>query len=242
MILGTFSRDDILKTFRHVASVLEERAHGYYYHNEKAVLKKLRSSGEFRRVFSCEIDRQRYFEAITFYLSNGVIDSGRQSILTEFKDDKGSFVLMHHPDPCYSDDVYIKSSWELRIFSSHYVERFFERTGMNGTGLSLIEKTMVILSEKQPLCVSTVDDDVIRRYGEPSLPFRFLQEGVKETECTYINDGDIAIVERYGLVPVWRTFIAKEMLFDSQREFVERPEIQEGIQVAKEFSSKMAKK
>ena len=113
---------------------------------------------------------------------------------------------------------------------------------MNGTGLSLIEKTMVILSEKQPLCVSTVDDDVIRRYGEPSLPFRFLQEGVKETECTYINDGDIAIVERYGLVPVWRTFIAKEMLFDSQREFVERPEIQEGIQVAKEFSSKMAKK
>ena len=241
MILGSFTRDDILKAFRNVASVLEERAHGYYYHNEKAVLKKLRASGEFRRVFSCEIDRQRYFEVFFFSLSNGIIETGRLSILTEFKDEKGVFVMMHHPGQCYSDDLYIKSSWELRIFSSHYIERFFERTGMNGTGLSLIEKTMAILSEKQPLCASTVDDNVIRRYGEPSLPYKFLQEGAKETECTYLNDGDIAIVERYGLVPVWRTYIAKEMLFDSQREFVDWPEIQEGIQAAKELSSKLKK-
>lgn len=240
MILESFSREDLLKTFHRIASVLEDRAHGYYSHNEKSIVNRLRVSGEYKRVFSCEVDKQRYYEVFNFGLARkDEVGINRMSILTVFNDVKGQFVIIHNPNPCYSDDMYISSSWELRLFTAHFVERFYERTGRDGTGCSLIDKTIFILSKMQNLCASTVDDTVIRRYGEPALRFRFLQEGVKETECAYINDGDVAIVERYGLVPVWRTYISKEMLFDSQIEFVDKPEIQEGIQMAKSISAKL---
>lgn len=239
MILGTFTRAELLKTFHKIADVFEERAHGFCNYNQKAILKRLKGSGEYTKVFSCEIDGQRYYETFHFFSSKEGIDGKRLSIVTVFKDAKGTFVLAHNPNPSPVDDVYYKSSMELKLFSSHYIDRFFERTGKDVFGRSLEEKVMLILSENQPLSVATVDDSVIRRYGEPSLPYTFLREGKKEIECVYINDGDIAIVERYGLVPVWRTFIPKEMLFESQREYVDRDDIQEGIQTAKDFSNKL---
>ena len=239
MILGTFTRAEILKTFHKIADVFEERARGFCYYNQKSILKKLKGSGEYTKVFSCEIEGQRYYETFHFLPSKDGIDGNRQSIVTVFKDAKGTFVLAHNPNPSPVDDVYYKSSMELKLFSSHYVDRFYERTGKDVSGISLEEKVLLLLSENQPLSVATVDDSVIRRYGEPSLPYTFLQDGKKETECVYINDGDIAIVERYGPVPVWRTFIPKDMLFDSQREYVDRDDIQEGIQSAKDYSKKL---
>ena len=73
MILGTFSRDDILKTFRHVASVLEERAHGYYYHNEKAVLKKLRPQESFGESFPVRLTGSGILKQSLFTYPTGLL-------------------------------------------------------------------------------------------------------------------------------------------------------------------------
>ena len=46
----------------------------------------------------------------------------------------------------------------------------------------------------------------------------FLSNSERLCECVYLEGGDISIVESYGPVSVWRTFITKEMLFESQTE------------------------
>lgn len=239
MILTTFTRGEVIEKLHQAADLFEERSRNFCYHNQKVMVARLKKKKEEDKLFSCELNGQRYYQKYTYSLSNGYIMSNSSSVATVLNDSKGVFVLLHSPLFRQASDFYLRTSLELRIFSGHFVNRFFERSGRNAADMTLIDKTMVILEEMQSIIPSTVEDEVIRRHGEPSLPFTFLQEGKKEVECSYLNDGDIAIVERYGPVPVWRTYVPKEMLFDSQREFVDKPEIQEGIQFAKGISSKM---
>lgn len=242
MILTSFTRGEVIEKLHHVADLFEERSSNYCYQNKKVMVARLKKKKEENKMFSCELDGQRYYQKYTFIIRNGYISSSCSSVATILNDSKGVFVLLHSPLFRQASDYYMKTSLELRIFSGHFINRFFERTGRNATNMTLIDKTMVILEQMQSLVPSTVDDEVIRRHGEPSLPFTFLQEGEKEVECSYLNDGDVAIVERYGPVPVWRTYVPKEMLFDSQLEFVDKPEIQEGIQFAKDISTKLNKR
>ena len=242
MILTTFTRGEVIEKLHQAADLFEERSRNYCYQNQKEMVVRLKKKKEEVKLFSCELDGQRYYQKYTFIISNGFIKSNCSSVVTVLNDSKGVFVLLHSPLFRLASDYYMKTSLELRIFSGHFVNRFFERTGRSATNMTLVDKTLVILEQMQSLIPSTVEDEVIRRHGEPSLPFTFLQEGKKEVECSYLNDGDIAIVERYGPVPVWRTYVTKEMLFDSQLKFVDKPEIQEGIQFAKNVSSKMNKK
>ena len=236
MILPSFTREEILAEFKHVSSLFEERANSFYSYNSKVINKKLAKSGLYFKVFSCELKHQRYYERIDYILEGKDIHLQRRSIFTVFKDELGVFVLVHSPIRSFSEDVYIKSSMELRVLSAHFLNRYIERTGKAEAAKDLIDKVLIFLVESQGLSASTVDDDVIRRYGEPTLPYVFLSEGAKETECTYTGDGDIAIIERYGLVPVWRTYITKEMLFQTQADYINRQKIQEGIQFAKDVS------
>ena len=76
----------------------------------------------------------------------------------------------------------------------------------------------VILESNTNIGPASVDDSVIRRYSEPSLKMNFLINSERLCECVYLEGGDISIVESYGPVSVWRTFITKEMLFESQTE------------------------
>ena len=239
MILRTFTRNEVIRALHRAYETFEERARGYCNHNVKALAKKIGKEKKVERVFSCEMDGQRYYEKFIFILKDGYISGMGQSVATLFNDSREPFVLLHSPTNFGPDDYYFRTSRELRIFSSHFINRFFERSGRNPEGMDLIGKTMVILSEMQSISASTVNDEVIRRYGEPALSFAFLQEGKKETECSYLNDGDIAIVERYGPVPVWRTYVSKDMLFKEQLDFVDRPDIQEGVQAAKEISKQL---
>ncbi len=241
MILTTFTRGEVIEKLHQAADLFEERSRNYCYQNQKVMVVRLKKKKEEVKFFSCELDGQRYYQKYTYCLSSGYIMSNSSSVVTVLSDSKGVFVLLHSPLFSRANDYYMKTSLELRVFSGHFVNRFFERTGRSSINMTLVDKTMVILEQMQSMVPSTVDDEVIRRHGEPSLPFVFLQEGKKEVECSYLNDGDIAIVERYGPVPVWRTYVAKEMLFNSQREFVDKPEIQEGIQFAKDVSSKLNK-
>ena len=239
MVLSTFTRGEVIEKLKQAAELFDERSRSYCYHNQKAIVSRLKKNKRESKLFSCELDGQRYYQKHTFWIENGYIAGNHSSVVTILNDPKGVFVLIHSPLFRQASDYFMKTSLELRIFSGHFVSRFFERTGRDATNMTLVDKTIIILEQMQSFIPSTVEDEVIRRHGEPSLPFTFLQEGKKEIECSYINDGDIAIVERYGPVPVWRTYVVKEMLFDSQRVFVDKPEIQEGIQLAKDISSKL---
>ena len=239
MILRTFTRDEVIDELHTVLDLFEERSRNFSVYNKKILEKKLRKQKDFFWVFSCEYKGQRYFQKVNFFLEHSHIGLQPQSVITVFQDSKEPFVLIHSPINHFIEDQFIRGSLELRIFSAHFVNRYFERTRMGFEDASLIEKTLVILTTMQSLCPSTVEDDVIRRYAEPALNFKFLQEGEKVTECTYLNDGDIAIIERYGIVPVWRTFVSKDMLFKDQLDFVERPDVQDAIHFAKEISNKL---
>jgi hypothetical protein len=239
MILPTFTRDEVIKELKQVNAILDERARSYFYYNEKIIKSQLRRTGKYERVFHCEYHGQEYYERFEFNLDGNSIFIGAGSVMTLFNDTKGRFVLLHLPFKSLPEDQYIRGSLELRIFSGHFVERFFERLGINGNGKTLIDKTMVVVDKLQSIVPSTYEDEVIRRHGEPTLTYKFLQEGDKDYECSYFGDGDIAIVERYGVVPVWRTYITKEMLFKSQVDYTNKPHIQEGIQLGKKFSDKI---
>ena len=89
---------------------------------------------------------------------------------------------------------------------------------MSSDGLGLHEMVQVILESNTNIVPASIDDSVIKRYGEPSLKMNFLSKEERFCECVYLDEGDIAIVESYGPVSVWRTFISKEMLFESQKE------------------------
>ena len=239
MILPTFTREEVINELKHANTILYDRAQNYFFYNEKIIKSKILKTGVFHRVFHCEYNNQQYHEKFDFFLKGNGIYINQGSVITVLQDDKGRFVLLHHPFRTMPEDKYIRGSLELRIFTGHFVERYFERQGINGKGETLIEKVLFILDNMQSLVPSTYDDEIIRRHGEPSLTYTFLQEGEKDYECSYIGDGDIAIVERYGVVPVWRTYITKEMLFKSQLDCINRTEMQEGIQLGKRISDKM---
>jgi hypothetical protein len=57
----------------------------------------------------------------------------------------------------------------------------------------------------------------------------FLGKDERLCECLFHNGGDISIVESYGPIRVWRTYITKEMLFESQKEDVYYQEAQDAI-------------
>ena len=239
MILRTFTRDEVIKTLHKAFDVFDERARNYCYHNGKSLIIKIKRQKKVDKIFSCEIDGQRYSEKFIFMIRDGYISAYPHSVVTVFNDSREPLVLVHSPINDYAKDYFFRTSLELRVFSAHFINRFFERSGRESEEMNLIDKTMIILSDMQSISASTVNDEVIRRYGEPALSFAFLQEGKKETECSYLNDGDIAIVERYGPVPVWRTYVSKDMLFKEQLDFVDRPDIQEGVQAAKEISKQL---
>jgi hypothetical protein len=63
---------------------------------------------------------------------------------------------------------------------------------------------------------SSFDDNIISRFNEPSLNVPFLAKENKRISCECYKNGDIAIVEYYDRITVSRTYIIKDMLFDSQ--------------------------
>ena len=60
------------------------------------------------------------------------------------------------------------------------------------------------------------DDNIISRFHEPSLNVPFLAKENRRISCECYKNGDIAIVEYYDKITVSRTYITKDMLFDSQ--------------------------
>lgn len=213
MILSTFSYEELLRTMQKAAGILKERCEGYVYHNQDAVTRKAKKEG-FSRVFSCEIDHQRYFQKFFAKFVGKNTNNSATSVITVLQHENRKYVITYNPLTLHVSFIESK----IRVFTEHYLNRYFERNGLDPHGKELHEMVQVILESNTNIVPASVDDSVIRRYGEPSLKMNFLSNSERLCECVYLEGGDISIVESYGPVSVWRTFITKEMLFESQTE------------------------
>lgn len=213
MITSTFSYEELLKTMQKAASLLKERCEGYAYHNQDLIFRKARKSA-LVRVVSCEIEHQRYYQKFFIKCEGKRVGYQSTSVVTQLQDENRKYVITFNPLTLHEPLI----SSKIRLFTEHYLNRYFERNQLNSDGLELHEMVQAILESNTNVVPASIDDNVIRRYGEPALKMKFLSKEERFCECVYLDNGDIAIVESYGPVSVWRTFITKEMLFKSQKE------------------------
>ena len=82
--------------------------------------------------------------------------------------------------------------------------------------MSAIEKAHAFANMESGYYSSTVLGDFVKKYEKTRLEARFLETTPFKTWYASSSRGDIAIVEQYGTIPVWRTFISREMLFENQ--------------------------
>ena len=213
MITSTFSYEELLKTMQKAASLLQERCEGYAYHNQDTIFRRAKKQA-LTRVVSCEIEHQRYYQKFFIKCEGKRVGYQATSAVTVFLHENRKYVICYNPLTLH--DQLIPS--KIRIFTEHYLNRYFERNKLNPEGLELHEMVQAIFESSANIVPASIDDNVIKRYGEPALKMNFLSKEERFCECVYLDEGDISIVESYGPVSVWRTFISKDMLFESQKE------------------------
>lgn len=226
MITSTFSYEELLKTMQKAASLLQERCEGYAYHNQDIIFRRAKKSA-LTRVVSCEIERQRYYQKFFIKCEGKRVGYQSTSVVTVLQHENRKYVVTFNPLTLHEPMIPSK----IRLFTEHYLNRYFERNQMSSDSLGLHEMVQVILESNTNVVPASIDDNVIKRYGEPSLKMNFLSKEERFCECVYLDEGDIAIVESYGPVSVWRTFISKEMLFKSQKEDDYYQEAQDAIDI-----------
>ena len=226
MITSTFSYEELLKTMQRAASLLQERCEGYAYHNQDTIFRRAKKQA-LTRVVSCEIEHQRYYQKFFIKCEGKRVGYQSTSVVTILQHENRKYVITFNPLTLHEPMIPSK----IRLFTEHYLNRYFERNQMSSDGLGLHEMVQAILESNTNIVPASIDDSVIKRYGEPSLKMNFLSKEERFCECVYLDEGDIAIVESYGPVSVWRTFISKEMLFESQKEDEYYKEAQDAIDI-----------
>ena len=212
MITSTFSYEQLLKTMQKAASTMLERCEGYVYHNEDIICRKAKKSA-LTRVVSCEIEHQRFYQKFFIKCEGKRLGYSYTSVVTVLLHDNKKYVITFNPLTLHEPLLPSK----IRIFTEHYLNRYFERNNLNSCGLGLHEMVQVIFESNTNIVPSSIDDNVINRHGEPALKMNFLSKEERFCECVYHEAGDISIVEAYGPISVWRTFISKDMLHESQK-------------------------
>ena len=211
MILDTFTKEELLSTLIKVIPIFKQRAKSYLTYNAKELAKKLKS-GIYKKCITGVVDGQRYYYNVIYFgdkknvdVANGylqtVVQVGKRNVVIEFSE---------FEDPNSTDGSYIK------ILTEHFLTRFCERMGLSMENMSAIEKAHAFANMESGYYSSTVLGDFVKKYEKTRLEARFLETTPFKTWYASSSRGDIAIVEQYGTIPVWRTFISREMLFENQ--------------------------
>lgn len=211
MILDTFTKEELLSTLIKVIPIFKQRAKSYLTYNAKELAKKLKS-GIYKKCITGVVDGQRYYYNVIYFgdkknvdVANGylqtVVQVGKRNLVIEFSE---------FEDPNSTDGSYIK------ILTEHFLTRFCERMGLSMENMSAIEKAHAFANMESGYYSSTVLGDFVKKYEKTRLEARFLETTPFKTWYASSSRGDIAIVEQYGTIPVWRTFISREMLFENQ--------------------------
>ena len=212
MILDTFTYKELYSTLLSVYREIADRAHGFAGPN----LKKLRGlckNGEYHRPFYATIKNQRYRLGVVYQQCPKGVFVGIRALHTVISNNNRKLVIeaksLENSGPTLT--------LLISVYTEHFLNRFCERSQQCIDDLPLLEKACLFYDNKDINVASSREDEIIRRHGEPSLEVAFLPKENRNIECFCFKTGDIAIVEKYDTIPVWRTYITEDMLFASQK-------------------------
>ena len=211
MILDTFTREELISTFLKVIPIFKQRATNYSEHNVNKLFKKTKDN-VYYKYFTGVIDGQRYYYDVEFIRKGKGISIGEGPITTIINNDRRKLVITFHPDA----DPNLDDGDSLKVLTEHFLTRYCERMGLTSDDMALIDKYYAFGRSEQKSYGATVCGDFLKKYGNTKLKAAFLDQEKFSVWYAASRRGDIAIVELYGNIPVWRTFISETMLYESQ--------------------------
>lgn len=211
MILDTFTQTELISTLLKVAPIFKKRAINYTDHNSDNIIRKAKT-GVYYKYFSGIIDGQRYYYDVAYVRKGKGVSIGEGPITTIINNDRRKLVITFHPDA----DPNSKDGDSLKVLTEHFLTRYCERMGMESDNMDLIDKYYAFGRREQKMYGATVCGNFLKKYGNTKLNATFLDQNDFTVWYAASGRGDIAIVEIYGNIPVWRTFISETMLYDSQ--------------------------
>jgi hypothetical protein len=211
MILDTFTYSELYSTMSQAYHLMLERNHSYLSHNFSKI-RKLCKKGDYFRPFYAEIENQRYSMIACYRANKDDVYIGVRALRTIILNGNRKLVLEFRTKEAYGEHP----SFILTVYTEHFLNRYCERSGINDTDMSLFDKAVLFYDNTDLRIAHSKEDELINRLKEPSLPVNFLPKTNIRKDCACFKNGDIAIVEMYDFIPVWRTYITKEMLYDRQ--------------------------
>ena len=211
MVLDTFTREELISTFLKVVPIFKKRAVNYTEHNVNDLFKKIKD-GVYYKCFTGIVDGQRYYYDVAYTRNGKGVSLGEGPISTIVNNDRRKLVITFHPDA----DPNSKDGDYLKVHTEHFLTRYCERLGLESDDMTLIEKSNAFGRSEDNSYGATVCGNFLKKYGDTRLKATFLNQEDFSVWYAASHRGDVAIVELYGKIPVWRTFISEAMLYDSQ--------------------------
>ena len=213
MIIDTFTRDELITTLNEAFEILIARAYSYAEKNIDFVSRNAKGEG-YARTFSGIIKKQRYYLDINYLKQGEYIKVGARGLITFIGNESRTLIIIFDPfgDPNDTHGTYVKLTTE------HFINRYCERSGIKTDGKTLHEKVQYFTHGTSGGFTGIPTGDFIRRNGKPALKIGFLDSSNAQTWLSCNSKGDVAIIEMYGNIPVWRTYITHEMLYERQKE------------------------
>lgn len=211
MILDTFTKEELISAFLKVVPIFKKRAVNYTEHNADNLYRKTKD-GVYYKYYTGIIDGQRYYYDVAYIRKGKGVSIGEGPITTIINNDRRKLVITFHPDA----DPNSKDGNFIKVFTEHFLSRYCERMGMETDNMTLVDKYYAFGRTEKDNYGATICGDFLKKYENSKLKATFLDQ--KDFSIWYGSSrrGDIVIIEMYGNIPVWRTFISETMLYDSQ--------------------------
>lgn len=211
MILETFTKEELITTLNKAVAILRDRADNYIAKNLREFHKKEKHQVHYK-MLSGVIDHQRYYYMAPYVRIKDGVDVGRGPIVTVITVGRRNLILFYadYADPKSTDGSYLK------IATEHFLTRYCERNGYSVETMSLMDKVNIWDNTGMGRYTAISVGDIMKQYGNTQLGANFLDCSDFKLSYAANQKGDIAIIEQYGTIPVWRTFVPADMLFDTQ--------------------------
>lgn len=211
MILDTFTLEELISALKNAVVIFKDRVNNYRDANTKVLSKKLKN-GDFYKTHSGIINGQRYYYYAKYYLENNHVKIGYGAIVTVVPCGRRQLIIQYNE---YGKDSSIDGRI-MHVYTEHFLSRFYSRTGKNDTTMTLLEKYDFFINNNISYFRATCAGDILRRYKGAKLKAKFLETDDFQIWHGMTSDGDVAIIEQYGMVPVYRTYITSDMLKNNQ--------------------------
>lgn len=212
MILDTFTKEELISALEEAFEVFKLRVINWAEKNVNFLASRAKGEG-YKRQFSGVIKNQRYYLNANYLREGDGINPGINCLFTFVPNGNRLLVVIFNPfaDPDATDGAYLK------VTTEHFINRYCERHNFPVANKPLEEKMCYFTYGNGASFTGIPIGDFIRRNGKPALKVGFLDASNADMWISCNANGDVAIIEKYGNIPVWRTYISKDMLFEKQK-------------------------